>query len=151
MGFHQSRAQGLWWVDFGWTYRFINFHYLLSPVLSQIGIIFPSQEYPPHLQMSKIRLWLGLDSIKMSAQGRRSSTLNYWATALALCLPSIPHKIHTSSVHIILLLYFCSIQVTPQIISPPRLNLLGGHTRSPHPSALPVAVELATRLRVLLQ
>lgn len=53
----------------------------------QIGIIFPSQEHPSPLQMSKIRPWLGLDSIRMGAQDRRSSTLDCWPPALALCLP----------------------------------------------------------------
>lgn len=31
--------------------------------------------------------WLGLDSIKMGAQDRRSSTLTHWTPMLALCLP----------------------------------------------------------------
>lgn len=58
----------------------------------------------------------------------------------------IPHKINASSVHVI----FATYNLRHELF-PPRLNLLGAHTRPLHPFALPITVESATRLRVLQQ
>lgn len=69
----------------------------------------------------------------MGAQDWRSSTLNYWTLTFALCLPLslFLTKFMLHQFMSFLLLYFCNIQLKPQIIFPLRLNLLGAHGCSP--------------------
>lgn len=71
--------------------------------------------------------------------GQEKQHANCWAPTLALCLllSLFLTKFMLHQFMSFLLLYFCNIQLTPQIIFFPRLNLLGAHMRSPHHSALP--------------
>lgn len=86
--------------------------------------------------------WLGLHWIRMGVQDRKAAYLivGHWHWPGLGChhIPLAPCKIHSSSFCVIpVTLLPASIQVTPQIIFPPRLNLPEAHTVSPYPSALP--------------